>query len=47
MSFKTEVWNIKELITLYDKENLNLNPPYQRNAIWSIQAQKLLIDTIT
>jgi len=46
MSFKTEVWNINELIELYNKENLNLNPPYQRNAIWSVQAQKLLVDTV-
>lgn len=38
-------WNIRKLIKLYDDGNLNLNPPYQRNDIWSSYAKKLLIDS--
>lgn len=37
---------IKNLISLYNKGLLNLNPPYQRNAVWDNTAKKLLIDTI-
>ncbi len=46
MSYTTEIWPASKLIKLFDSESLNLNPPYQRNSIWSVQAQKLLIDTI-
>ncbi len=46
MSFKLEIWNISELINLYNEDKLNLNPPYQRNAIWSLTSQKLLVDTV-
>ncbi len=46
MKYKIEIWPIIKLIDLYNNDNLNLNPPYQRNSIWSINAQKLLIDTI-
>jgi hypothetical protein len=46
MSYKVKVWKIINLNDLYSADKLNLNPPYQRNSIWSLQAQKLLIDTI-
>lgn len=46
MEYSTEIWPAIKLIDLFDSDNLNLNPPYQRNSIWSVQAQKLLIDTI-
>lgn len=46
MNFELEIWNILKLNELYNQESLNLNPPYQRNAIWSLKSQKLLIDTI-
>ncbi len=37
---------IKDLIDMYDSTNLDLNPPYQRNEIWSMQSKKLLINSI-
>ncbi|WP_293307754.1 DUF262 domain-containing protein [Pedobacter sp. UBA5917] len=46
MKYKIEVWPIMKLVSLYNEQKLQLNPPYQRNAIWTIQSQKLLIDTI-
>lgn len=46
MKYTIEIWPIIKLINLYEDDKLNLNPPYQRNAIWSENAQKLLIDTI-
>ncbi|MEO6719325.1 MAG: DUF262 domain-containing protein [Ferruginibacter sp.] len=46
IKFKIEQQKFVELVSLYQQRKLNLNPPYQRNSIWSINAQKLLIDTI-
>lgn len=46
MKFDIETWPIHKLIALYDKGNIILNPPYQRNPIWSLKAQKKLIDSI-
>ena len=46
MSYKIEKWNIQQLINLYNSNKLNLNPSYQRNAIWNLKSQKLLIKTI-
>src|SRR5574341_2163762 len=46
MKFKIQSWKVKDLINLYEGMKINLNPPYQRNEIWSSNAQKLLIDTI-
>lgn len=46
MKYKIETWTIKKLLSEHKKGNLNLNPPYQRNDIWTEKAQKDLIDTI-
>lgn len=46
MRYEIETWTIKKLIKLYQTERLRLDPPYQRNPIWSKNAQRLLIDTI-
>lgn len=46
MKYRIETWIIRDLIELYKKGNMDLNPPYQRNDIWSLNAQKLLIDSI-
>ncbi len=35
-----------KLEELYSTHKIELSPPYQRNSIWSLKAQKLLIDTI-
>jgi hypothetical protein len=46
MRYKIVTWTIEELIDLYEKDSLNLNPPYQRNDIWTEKAQKELISSI-
>jgi hypothetical protein len=46
MQFEIVRWKVKELLTLYKEDRLNLTPPYQRNFIWSIKDQKALIDSI-
>lgn len=46
MKYKLSEWTIKDLISLYENKKLNLNPPYQRNDIWSPSAKKKLIDSI-
>lgn len=46
MEFITKEIDIKGLIELYEQNRLILNPPYQRNEIWSMSAKKLLIDSI-
>lgn len=46
MKYEIEKWTIQKLIEIYEKDLLILNPPYQRNPIWSLNAQKMLIDTI-
>lgn len=44
--FRGETWSIKKLIILHQENRLKLDPHYQRNAIWSVTAQRRLIDTI-
>jgi hypothetical protein len=46
MEFQITKWNIRKLISLYNKDLLNLAPPYQRNFIWSTTEQKDLIKSI-
>jgi hypothetical protein len=46
MKYIFEGWSISKLIDLYEKDKLCLNPPYQRNDIWSLPAKRRLIDTI-
>ncbi|MCK4351911.1 DUF262 domain-containing protein [candidate division WOR-3 bacterium] len=47
MKYKLETdFTIKTLIELYEKDEVNLNPPYQRNEIWSLKDKKLLINSI-
>lgn len=47
MQFHTENWTLEYLLDTYNKGLINLNPPYQRNDIWSIPTKKKLIDSIT
>lgn len=47
MEYKPEEWPISKLSQEYENKNLDLSPPYQRNSIWSLKAQRELIDTIT
>jgi hypothetical protein len=46
MNFVIATWSIKQLIEIYEKGILNLNPPYQRNPVWTKKAQQELIKTI-
>ncbi len=46
MKFKTEEMKIKDFIEFVKAGNLELNPPYQRNPIWTKKAKQDLIDTI-
>jgi len=46
MNFQHKIWSIKELIKVYDSNNLVLTPAYQRNFIWSKKDQEKLIDSI-
>lgn len=46
MRFTIENWEIKDIISQHQKSNLNLNPPYQRNDIWTEKSQMELISSI-
>lgn len=46
MKFKVEIWTIQKLFDTYKNNGLNLNPPYQRNNIWTEKSQKILISSI-
>lgn len=46
MKYTIETWSIRKLVDNYNQKLINLNPPYQRNDIWSLPAKKKLIDTI-
>jgi hypothetical protein len=46
MKFTIEIWTVKKLLILADSGNLDLNPPYQRNPIWTKLTQKHLIQSI-
>lgn len=46
MEYEVTKIKISDLIEMYESGSLNLNPPYQRNAVWDNAAKKLLIDTI-
>lgn len=46
MKYSIKIWTIADLISAYEKEKLILDPPYQRNYIWSLSDQKELIDSI-
>ncbi|HMR90812.1 MAG TPA: DUF262 domain-containing protein [Chitinophagaceae bacterium] len=46
MQYEIKEWCIQDLIELYDKKKLNLNPPYQRNDIWPPLSKKRLIESV-
>ena len=47
MKFETELWPISKLVELYGQNKIRLDPPYQRNPIWTLKSQQKLIETIT
>lgn len=46
MRFQNREFTILELLELIDKRKIDLQPPYQRNFIWTNKDQQLLIDSI-
>lgn len=46
MEFKVEIWKIIDLLGLYETGQIDLSPPYQRNEVWTLKSQKLLIESI-
>lgn len=46
MKFKFVNWPITKLINLYEHKKIDLNPPYQRNDIWTNISKRRLIDSI-
>lgn len=46
MTYEIEIWTIKELIERYTNNKIDLNPPYQRNDIWTNPSKRRLIDSI-
>ncbi len=46
MEFEIKKFSVRKLITLVKKDRINLNPPYQRNPILSLDAKQLLIESI-
>ena len=47
MKFRIETWDIVSLIREHQEGNLDLNPLYQRRFIWSLQDQRILIESIS
>lgn len=45
-SKKTESYSIRSLYTRYNSKKLELNPTYQRNAVWTLSQKQLFIDSI-
>ncbi len=46
MKFRNEQWTISKLVGVHKDGNLNINPPYQRRFIWSLEDQRILIESI-
>ena len=46
MDFAHQTWKIGKLISLYTANKLDLSPGYQRNIIWSSNAQKELLESV-
>ena len=46
MDFVHQIWKVEKLISLFTTNQLDLSPGYQRNIIWSSNAQKELLESI-
>jgi hypothetical protein len=46
MKYEILSFTVEELIELFEKNSLDLKPPYQRNPIWTTDAKQRLIDSI-
>ena len=46
MDWSHEEWTLERLYELFEADQINLSPDYQRNPIWTVKAQRCLLDTI-
>ena len=46
MKFEQTIWPVKRLVDEHNAHRLNLNPPYQRNDVWTAKAQQKLLESI-
>ncbi len=44
--YKAETRTVQDLVNLYEKGHLNLNPEFQRNSVWSDTDRRKLIESI-
>lgn len=46
MIYDIQKWTLQKLIDTVKDKKINLNPPYQRNDIWTVKMKEKLIDSI-
>jgi len=46
MNFESRTFSLAEYIDLFDRSKVTIDPPYQRNFVWSVKSQQLLIESI-
>lgn len=46
MEFELQIWKISRLLNEYEAGNIELNPPYQRNPVWTLTAQQSLLKSV-
>jgi len=46
MMYRIETWSLWDLVEAYKSKNLDLNPPFQRQFIWSKKDQQILLQSI-
>lgn len=46
MKYRIETWSLWDLVTKYKASQLDLNPPYQRQFIWSKKDQQILLRSV-
>lgn len=46
MKFEIATWAIKDLLAIYEGGLIDLSPPYQRNAVWTVKSQQKLLESI-
>jgi hypothetical protein len=46
ISYKADQKTIQEILNLYEKDHLNLEPGFQRSSVWALRDREKLIDSI-
>ena len=44
--YEPDTKTVQDLVNLYEKKHLNLNPGFQRDSVWTTTDRKKLIDSI-